>query len=110
MSVMNAPVAGTLPLHIVGLKNILVETLHNVGHPTMCPKPLNSVRLMVPYIVQCLHNDFFKPTLCRGGSRPPVRMFAVTNNKWELETPATAAAVSYLSRSSMSEEDLVPTF
>ena len=67
MSVMNAPVAGTLPLHIVGLKNILVETLHNVGHPTRCPKPLNSVRLMVPYIVQCLHNDFFKPALCRGG-------------------------------------------
>ena len=49
------------------LKNILVETLNNVGHPTRCPQPLNSVRLMVSYIVQCLHNDFFKPTLCKGG-------------------------------------------
>ena len=32
MSVMNAQVAGTPPLHIVGLKNILVETLNNVRH------------------------------------------------------------------------------
>ena len=60
-------VPGTPPLNNVGLKNVLVETLNNVGHPTRCPQPPNSVRLMVSYIVQCLHNDFFKPTLCKGG-------------------------------------------
>ena len=54
-------------MHNVGFKKILVETLNNVGHPTRCPQPLNSVRLMVSYIVRCLHNDFFKPTLCKGG-------------------------------------------
>ena len=55
--------------------------------PTRCPQPLNSVRLMVSYIVQCLHNDFLKLTadvfqlfiksyiMQRGGSRPPVNMF-----------------------------------
>ena len=35
------------PLHNVSFKNILVETLNNVGHPTRCPQSLNSVRLMV---------------------------------------------------------------
>ena len=60
------------PLHNVGLKNILVETLNNVGHPTRCPQPLNSVRLMVSYIIQCLM--IFKPILCKGESRPPVML------------------------------------
>ena len=60
-------VAGTPPLNNGGLKNILVEMLNNVGHPTRCPQPPNSVRLPVSYIVQCLHNDVFKATLCKGG-------------------------------------------
>ena len=60
-------VAGTPPLHNVGFQKILVETFNNVGHPTRCPQPLNSVRQTVSYIVQCLHHDFLKPTLCRGG-------------------------------------------
>ena len=38
-----------------GLQKILLETLNNVGQRTRCPQPLNSVRLMVSYIVQCLH-------------------------------------------------------
>ena len=58
-------VAGTPPLHNVGFKKSVVETLNNAGHPTRCPQPLNSVRLMVSYIVQCLHNYCFKPTLCK---------------------------------------------
>ena len=29
-------------------------------------------RVMVSYFVQCLHNDFLKTALCKGGSRPPV--------------------------------------
>ena len=52
-------VAGTPRLHKVDLKKILVQTLNDVGHPTRCPQPLNSVRLMVP--------EFLKPTLCKGG-------------------------------------------
>ena len=64
---MNAQVAGTPPPHNGGFKKVIVETLNNVGHPTRCPQPLNSVRLMVSHIVQCLHSDFFKPTLCKGG-------------------------------------------
>ena len=60
-------VAGTPPLPNVGFKNILVETFNNIGHPTRCPQPLNSVRLMMSFIVQGLHNVFFKPTLCKGG-------------------------------------------
>ena len=44
-------VAGTPPFHNVGFKKLLVETLNSVGHPTRCPQPLNSVRLMVSYIV-----------------------------------------------------------
>ena len=59
-----------LPLAQSGLQKILVETLNNVGHLTRCPQPLNSVRQMVSsYIVQCLHNEFFKPILCKGGVR-----------------------------------------
>ena len=60
-------VAGTPPFHNVSIKKILVETLNNVRHPTRCPQPLNSVRQMVSYIVQCLRNVFFKPTLCKKG-------------------------------------------
>ena len=67
MSVMNAQVAGTPPPHNGGFKKVIVETLNNVGHPTRCPQPLNSVRQMVSYIVQCLRNVFFKPTLCKKG-------------------------------------------
>ena len=52
-------VAGTPPLHNVGINKVVVETLNNVVHPTRCPQPLNSVRLMVP--------EFLKPTLCKGG-------------------------------------------
>ena len=54
-------------MHNVAFKKILVETLCNVRRPTRCPQPLHSVRLMVSYTVQCLRNDFFKPTLCKGG-------------------------------------------
>ena len=46
-------VAGTPPLHNVGINKVVVETLNNVVHPTRCPQPLNSVRLMVSYIAQC---------------------------------------------------------
>ena len=53
---------GTPPLHNVGFRKIIVETLNSVGHPTRCPQPLNSVRQKVSYIVQCLRNDFLKPT------------------------------------------------
>ena len=60
------------------VKNILVEILNNVGHPTRCPQSLNSVLLTVSYIVQCLHNYFLKPTLCEGG------------------VPATCVAISML--------------
>ena len=57
------------PLHNVGL-NIFAETLNNVGHPTRCPQPLDSVRLMVSYIALCLHNDFFYAHIVRGGGVP----------------------------------------
>ena len=86
-------VTGTPPLHNVGFKNILVETLNNVGHPTRCPQSLNSVRLMVSYIVQCLHNYWFKPTLCNGGvpaivkvSGPLLKRYPLPLCKSELST------------------------
>ena len=67
---------GPPPLHNVGFKKILVETLNNVGHPTRCPQPLNSVRLMVSYIVQCLHKYFFSsPHIVQG------RVPATSENK-----------------------------
>ena len=67
------------PLAQVGFRNILVETLNNVRHP--CPQPLSSVRLLVSYMVQCLHNVFLSPHCARGGSRPPVKPFSSATQK-----------------------------
>lgn len=51
-----------------GKKIPVVETMNNVAKPTRCRQPFNSVRLMmVCCIVHCLHEDFFTPTLCKGG-------------------------------------------
>ena len=66
-NLITAQVAGTPPLHNVGFKKNIAETLNNVGHPTRCLQPLNSVRLMVSYIVQCLDNIFLSPHCARGG-------------------------------------------
>ena len=63
-------VAGTPPFDNVGFRNILVGTLNNVGHPTRRPHYLNSIRVMVSYIVQCLHNVYFKLTLRKRGVPP----------------------------------------
>ena len=89
-------VAGPPPLHNVSFKKTLVETLNNVGHPTRCPQPLNSVRLMVSYIVQRLHNYFFKPTLCRGGG--PGRVSRLCKSRIvQIPAPTCARAVAYRS-------------
>ena len=67
---------GPSPFHNVGFKQILMETSNNLGYPTRCPQPLNSVRLliMVSYntLVSASTMFFFKPTLCKGKSRQPV--------------------------------------
>ena len=41
--------------------------MNNVGHPTRCPQPLNSVSPVVSYVVQCLQKDFFKAHSVQGG-------------------------------------------
>ena len=53
-------------------KSLWIYLTINIAHHTRCRKPLNLVRLVVCYIVQCLHKGVFTPTLCRGGGRPPV--------------------------------------
>ena len=63
----NTHVAETPPLQNVSFKKVIVDTLNNVGPLTRCPQPLNSVRLMVSYIAQCLHNDFFEAHSVQGG-------------------------------------------
>ena len=64
-------VAGTPPHPLLaqcGRKNILVETLNNVINSRRRRRqPLHSLRLLVRYIVQCLHKDVCTPTLCKGG-------------------------------------------
>lgn len=47
-------------------EKILVETMNNLANPTRGRQPLNSVGLMVCYIVRCLHNNFLRPPYTRG--------------------------------------------
>ena len=52
------------PLHIVGVKKSLWrQAFRSERLSTSCG---------VSYPVQCVHKDFFTPTLCKGGSQPPV--------------------------------------
>lgn len=64
-------VAGTPLLHNVGVKQIILD-IEQYSNPTRRRQPFNSVRLIVCYVVQCVHEDCFTPTLWKGGSRPAV--------------------------------------
>ena len=75
---------GPHPLHNVGFKKKLVETMNKVlwQTPARCRQPLNTVRPMVCYIVQCFHYDFLTPTFCTGGSRQPVWRYDIKTRRY----------------------------
>ena len=76
--VSNTQVTEPHPLAICGCKQIIVEVIDNVVNPTRCRQHLNSVRLMVCYIDQCLHMAFFACIVQVGGRGSPLTMYVPT--------------------------------